>query len=451
MRGRRTARQAFAARRDGVSARFSAAQAGIIRNLVTQVAELIGGEGDEAGTVWQSVIGPVGTAPAGPGQSAPGQSAPGQSAPGQSAPGQSAPGQPGEPSGAEDLAASPARAGPPPAGDPVLARLLPDAYRDDPAAAGEFRKYTEPDLRSGKVAAAQTVLSTLPAAGRPGAAGTGRGPGLARALNDVRLAIGMRLGVTEDDRGRDGPGPTGRTPVRPILRCITGWESPGLAGPRAVVSQAPATLSSHADDHRRAVRQDRGARPRRPSGRGMRGHRRPGRERPPGAVHPDAQRRAVADLLPVRLDGAVRRLAGDGRAGRGTGGDLPLAHRHQAYPSRTDIAYASEPGAHYVLVSTREPDRAEFRSFRIVDGVVTEEEVRVAASVGGPGAGMIPLGQPVLDPGDDSTRPRHDGMHTGATFMAIEVRIPTILRTYTGRREVGRGFWRHARRAAQRH
>lgn len=55
-------------------------------------------------------------------------------------------------------------------------------------------------------------------------------------------------------------------------------------------------------------------------------------------------------------------------------------HSHtatEAYPSRTDIAYASEPDAHYVLVSTREPDVTEFRSYRIVDEVVTEEEVRV--------------------------------------------------------------------------
>ncbi len=57
-----------------------------------------------------------------------------------------------------------------------------------------------------------------------------------------------------------------------------------------------------------------------------------------------------------------------------------IYHSHtatEAYPSRTDISYASEPNAHYVLVSTREPDTEEFRSFRIVDGVVTEEEVVV--------------------------------------------------------------------------
>ncbi|MBL7495539.1 M67 family metallopeptidase [Frankia sp. CNm7] len=57
-----------------------------------------------------------------------------------------------------------------------------------------------------------------------------------------------------------------------------------------------------------------------------------------------------------------------------------IYHSHtatEAYPSRTDISYASEPGAHYVLVSTREPDVTEFRSFRIIDGAVTEEPVEI--------------------------------------------------------------------------
>ena len=57
-------------------------------------------------------------------------------------------------------------------------------------------------------------------------------------------------------------------------------------------------------------------------------------------------------------------------------------HSHtatEAYPSRTDISYASEPNAHYVLVSTRSDDD-EFRSYRIVDGEVTEEPVEVVAS-----------------------------------------------------------------------
>ncbi|TDE11870.1 M67 family peptidase [Jiangella asiatica] len=57
-----------------------------------------------------------------------------------------------------------------------------------------------------------------------------------------------------------------------------------------------------------------------------------------------------------------------------------IYHSHtatEAYPSRTDISYANEPGAHYVLVSTRDGADGEFRSFRIVDGEVTEEEVSV--------------------------------------------------------------------------
>jgi len=59
-----------------------------------------------------------------------------------------------------------------------------------------------------------------------------------------------------------------------------------------------------------------------------------------------------------------------------------IYHSHtetEAYPSRTDISYAGEPGAHYVLVSTREEiaPATEFRSYRIIDGAVTEEQVEI--------------------------------------------------------------------------
>jgi proteasome lid subunit RPN8/RPN11 len=64
-----------------------------------------------------------------------------------------------------------------------------------------------------------------------------------------------------------------------------------------------------------------------------------------------------------------------------------IYHSHtatEAYPSRTDIGLASEPNAHYVLVSTREHGNSdgpvEFRSYRIIDGVVTEEEVTIPAT-----------------------------------------------------------------------
>jgi proteasome lid subunit RPN8/RPN11 len=57
-----------------------------------------------------------------------------------------------------------------------------------------------------------------------------------------------------------------------------------------------------------------------------------------------------------------------------------IYHSHtatEAYPSRTDTSLAAEPSAHYVLVSTRDEEAAEIRSFRIVDGLVTEEPIQV--------------------------------------------------------------------------
>ena len=63
-------------------------------------------------------------------------------------------------------------------------------------------------------------------------------------------------------------------------------------------------------------------------------------------------------------------------------GDAPIViyHSHtatEAYPSRTDISLAQEPDAHYVLLSTRDPNEHELRSYRILDGVVTEEPLQI--------------------------------------------------------------------------
>jgi proteasome lid subunit RPN8/RPN11 len=63
---------------------------------------------------------------------------------------------------------------------------------------------------------------------------------------------------------------------------------------------------------------------------------------------------------------------------------IVVYHSHtstEAYPSRTDLSYAAEPHAHYVLISTAESGRDEgpvsVRSYRILDGVVTEEEIQI--------------------------------------------------------------------------
>ena len=82
--------------------------------------------------------------------------------------------------------------------DPVLARLLPDAYPDDPEAASEFRKYTESSLREAKKYFAQTLLETLPPKGGRVKLSADQARDWLRTLNDVRLMFGVRLEVTED-------------------------------------------------------------------------------------------------------------------------------------------------------------------------------------------------------------------------------------------------------------
>jgi hypothetical protein len=82
--------------------------------------------------------------------------------------------------------------------DPVVARLLPDAYQDDPEKAGEFRKYTESSLRESKKYFAQTLLETLPPQGGKVRLTGDQARDWLRALNDIRLMFGVRLEVTED-------------------------------------------------------------------------------------------------------------------------------------------------------------------------------------------------------------------------------------------------------------
>jgi Domain of unknown function (DUF2017) len=94
--------------------------------------------------------------------------------------------------------------------DPVLARLFPTAYPDDPEAAGDFRRFTEGTLRDGKADAAVALIDGLEEAGLP--------PELTedglvidveldeptaetwmRSFTDLRLALATRLEVEEGD------------------------------------------------------------------------------------------------------------------------------------------------------------------------------------------------------------------------------------------------------------
>ncbi len=94
--------------------------------------------------------------------------------------------------------------------DPALARLLPDAYRDDESAAADFRRYTETDLRAGKRAQATVVLASLAPYAEGGRILLDRESANAwlGCLNDLRLVLGTRLEVTQEtelDAAPDDP------------------------------------------------------------------------------------------------------------------------------------------------------------------------------------------------------------------------------------------------------
>ncbi|MDX2606438.1 DUF2017 domain-containing protein [Streptomyces caniscabiei] len=101
--------------------------------------------------------------------------------------------------------------------DPVLLRLFPDAYSDPEgtptareaeeqrAYSSEFRRFTENDLRAGKRDHALAVIHSLDAL-----AATGEGGAVLKlsaeesrqwlgCLNDLRLAIGSRLDVVDEE------------------------------------------------------------------------------------------------------------------------------------------------------------------------------------------------------------------------------------------------------------
>jgi hypothetical protein len=84
--------------------------------------------------------------------------------------------------------------------DPALARLFPDAYTD-PEEADAFRRFTQRDLRSGKRTHLSLARATLE---RPDPTRLADEEARAwlGALNDLRLTLGTRLAVTDDDGER---------------------------------------------------------------------------------------------------------------------------------------------------------------------------------------------------------------------------------------------------------
>jgi len=141
----------------GAAAYFESAQAGVIRSLVSQIAELVSAD-STAAEVAES-------------------------------------GERGDALEAELGLSTHAE----PPEDPVLARLLPDGYKENPEASAEFRRYTEESLRTAKVVSAQTVLASLPSTGGEVRLSEMECQQWLRALNDVRLALSVRLGITDEN------------------------------------------------------------------------------------------------------------------------------------------------------------------------------------------------------------------------------------------------------------
>jgi hypothetical protein len=160
----------------GAACYFAPAQAGVIRSLVGQVAELIstelGGPPDALSTGDLTTADPATGAPASLDNAAPEE--------------------------LEKMLGLSGNAELP--DDPVLARLLPDAYSDDPNASAEFRRYTEETLRAGKINSAKAVLASLPAGGGDVVLSEPECQHWLKALNDVRLALGVRLGITDEEQ-----------------------------------------------------------------------------------------------------------------------------------------------------------------------------------------------------------------------------------------------------------
>jgi hypothetical protein len=89
--------------------------------------------------------------------------------------------------------------------DPVLQRLFPDGHRGDAGIAADYREMTEESLRSGKADDLATMRATLPLGGGEVRLDREQAGAWLRTTNDVRLALGVRLDITEDTEPPDDP------------------------------------------------------------------------------------------------------------------------------------------------------------------------------------------------------------------------------------------------------
>jgi hypothetical protein len=100
--------------------------------------------------------------------------------------------------------------------DPAVERLFPDVYPEDPDEAAEFRRLTEAELKTAKLEQAKTVLTDLLETGGELRLAEEKADLWLRALTDVRLALGTRLGVQDEtDIEAELDEAVGRNPTSP--------------------------------------------------------------------------------------------------------------------------------------------------------------------------------------------------------------------------------------------
>ncbi|MBF0687726.1 MAG: DUF2017 domain-containing protein [Cellulomonas sp.] len=140
-------------------------------------------------------------------------------------PGTGSPAHPGAPEG-WSLRTAPLA----PPQDPAVRRLLPDASRDDPEVAGEFRRLTEDDLRARKVARLRSLWTSL-VHGEPGwpehalVVSPQAADDVAATLTDLRLVLGERLELRTDADSEalyDAPATEPEDDVRAYLASVYG-------------------------------------------------------------------------------------------------------------------------------------------------------------------------------------------------------------------------------------
>jgi hypothetical protein len=160
--------QGFRRTKSGIGGRFAAAERAVLVELFDQVYELLATDSDDSSTRTDD------------GGDHPRQLTPTQQQ-------------------AQDLAAlvgiGTATVAP---ADPALARLLPDAHRDDPELSADFRRYTELGLRARKQAGLRVARDCFAADGAADATvnlNPDQAAALAVALTDVRLVLAARIGL----------------------------------------------------------------------------------------------------------------------------------------------------------------------------------------------------------------------------------------------------------------